>query len=165
MDSWAELWGYSSMWVNVNVSILTMSTYEDFPLRWWVHVMAEPKGNSSFQHWIWDLDKQHGFSVSSLRKLLDSGLLQESQSATIWCRLVPIKANIFIWRSDVWEVVSRAFLWCLWNYRNGLVFEGKVKTNLHLLMEIKTVSYTWIRSRGFKFKHIDWNSWTLDPIL
>ncbi|KAL4578292.1 hypothetical protein LXL04_014413 [Taraxacum kok-saghyz] len=29
---------------NEMVSILTMNTYGDFPLRWWVHVMAEPKG-------------------------------------------------------------------------------------------------------------------------
>ncbi|KAL4555478.1 hypothetical protein LXL04_038097 [Taraxacum kok-saghyz] len=32
------------MWVKVRVSILTRSTYEDFPKRWWVHDMAEPKG-------------------------------------------------------------------------------------------------------------------------
>ncbi|KAL4575380.1 hypothetical protein LXL04_022222 [Taraxacum kok-saghyz] len=42
--SWSEVWGYSLMWVKVRVSILTRSTYGDFPKRWWVHVMAEPKG-------------------------------------------------------------------------------------------------------------------------
>ncbi|KAL4565636.1 hypothetical protein LXL04_029739 [Taraxacum kok-saghyz] len=45
IDGWAEVWGYSPMWVKVRVSILTMSTYGDFPLRWWVHVIAEPKGS------------------------------------------------------------------------------------------------------------------------
>ncbi|KAL4582317.1 hypothetical protein LXL04_006864 [Taraxacum kok-saghyz] len=66
-------------------------------------------------------------------------------------------------KAEIWEVVSRVFLWTLWNYRNGMVFEGSVKTNTQLLLEIKLVAYNWIRSRSLNFKHVIWLNWFSDP--
>ncbi|KAL4588543.1 hypothetical protein LXL04_001434 [Taraxacum kok-saghyz] len=151
-------------------------------------------GDPRFCNWIWDPDKKRGFSVNSMRKLLDGDQLQNSPISTIWCKLVPIKANVFVWRARLNRLPTRLNLerrgvfiqspncpWChsteetsmhvFVGYRtarellastaswNGMVFEGKVKTNMQLLMEIKTVSFTWIRSRGSKCNLFEWTKW------
>ncbi|KAL4580141.1 hypothetical protein LXL04_016322 [Taraxacum kok-saghyz] len=108
------------------------------------------RGDPCFHHWIWDPDKQQGFSVNSLRKLLDTGLLQESQSSTIWYRLVPIKTNIFIWRARLDRLPTRFNL-----EKRGMVLQSpnchwchtSVETAQHTFVDCRTTNTT--RKRAF----------------
>ncbi|XP_071709175.1 uncharacterized protein [Rutidosis leptorrhynchoides] len=55
-------------------------------------------------HWIWKGDT---FSVSSTRKLIDDHDSAPYTVATTWCKLVPIKVNIFIWRLKIYRLAIR----------------------------------------------------------
>ncbi|PWA58416.1 RNA-directed DNA polymerase, eukaryota [Artemisia annua] len=48
--------------------------------------------------WKWSLDVSTGFSVASVRHLVDSRFLVVDQIATCWNRHVPIKINVFLRR-------------------------------------------------------------------
>ncbi|GKC42807.1 hypothetical protein Tco_1060529 [Tanacetum coccineum] len=63
----------------------------------------------SNQHdsWKWSLDVLAGFSVASVRHLVDSRLLVVDQIATRWNRCVPIKVNVFLWRLSLNKLPSR----------------------------------------------------------
>ncbi|GJV59408.1 RNA-directed DNA polymerase, eukaryota, reverse transcriptase zinc-binding domain protein [Tanacetum coccineum] len=49
--------------------------------------------------WQWSLDVSVGFSVASVRSLIDSNTLDTDSNATRWNRSISIKVNLFIWRS------------------------------------------------------------------
>ncbi|KAL4582984.1 hypothetical protein LXL04_007548 [Taraxacum kok-saghyz] len=63
------------------------------------------------------------------------------------------------------EVIARALLWTLWRFRNGLLFEGKVKTTQQLLMEVKEVAYNWIKSRSKWYRNCLWSDWFDNPAM
>ncbi|GJU48131.1 RNA-directed DNA polymerase, eukaryota, reverse transcriptase zinc-binding domain protein [Tanacetum coccineum] len=48
--------------------------------------------------WKWEFELDGLFSVHSARKIIDSSLLTTSNIVTRWCRNVPIKVNIMMWR-------------------------------------------------------------------
>ncbi|GJS94540.1 RNA-directed DNA polymerase, eukaryota [Tanacetum coccineum] len=48
--------------------------------------------------WKWEFELDGLFSVHGARKIIDSSLLTTSNIVTRWCRNVPIKANIMMWR-------------------------------------------------------------------
>lgn len=50
--------------------------------------------------WKWVLGKEGRFSVRELRGLIDDRTLRETRNRmeTVWCRVVPKKVSIFIWR-------------------------------------------------------------------
>ena len=48
--------------------------------------------------WVWALESNNLFSVSSLRKLIDAILLPEADTETEWIAWIPSKANILLWR-------------------------------------------------------------------
>lgn len=50
--------------------------------------------------WNWDLDANGIFTVKKLRELVDSKLLDAhvGTGSTLWCKLVPKKVNVFVWR-------------------------------------------------------------------
>ncbi|GJS43405.1 hypothetical protein Tco_0568448 [Tanacetum coccineum] len=52
---------------------------------------------SSIDKWKWDLDAS-GFTVSSTRSHIDDHYLFGSHTPTGWSRLIPIKANVLVWR-------------------------------------------------------------------
>ncbi|KAL4576093.1 hypothetical protein LXL04_012181 [Taraxacum kok-saghyz] len=185
-------------------------------------------------------------TVRSLRKEVDSKLLDTTPKHTIWSPTVPIKTNVFIWRArldrlptranlnrrgvnlqddkcvlcnlveesaqhllvecstakeliasislwaasikfpafinsiedlicqqvhptkskerEMWDTISRAMLWTIWSFRNTLLFEGKVKTNMMLLREVKELAYNWLKSRSVFCKHIKWSDWNCNPL-
>ncbi|KAL4563422.1 hypothetical protein LXL04_027464 [Taraxacum kok-saghyz] len=219
---WGRICGIHADLLKCNIDINGLMTH------------SSDEGDARFGHWIWSPDNKNGFSVNSIRKLIDVEIMKDSDVPTIWCKLVPIKTNIFIWRarqdrlptrqnlerrgvtiqttncpwchtseetnqhvftccrtanetlaitaswcsaldlppvisglddllmqqrypkhsknSDVWEVIARTLLWCLWNYRNGMVFEGEMKTNMQLLMEIKTLLASSLFNKVSQFK-------------
>ncbi|GJR98826.1 RNA-directed DNA polymerase, eukaryota, reverse transcriptase zinc-binding domain protein [Tanacetum coccineum] len=59
--------------------------------------------------WIWMLDSS-GFSVASVRYLVDYKTLDTAPNATRWIRHIPIKVNIFIWRLMLNKLPSRVNL-------------------------------------------------------
>ncbi|GJV18660.1 RNA-directed DNA polymerase, eukaryota, reverse transcriptase zinc-binding domain protein [Tanacetum coccineum] len=54
--------------------------------------------SSSQDRWIWSLEGSGEFSVSSIRKVIDSIYLPCSSLKTRWLKEVPIKINIHAWR-------------------------------------------------------------------
>ncbi|GKB49550.1 RNA-directed DNA polymerase, eukaryota, reverse transcriptase zinc-binding domain protein [Tanacetum coccineum] len=69
------------------------------------HVTLSDHGDS----WLWTLDSS-GFSVASIRYLVDSKTLDTTPNATRWIRHIPIKVNIFIWRLMLNKLPSRVNL-------------------------------------------------------
>ncbi|GJS73381.1 RNA-directed DNA polymerase, eukaryota, reverse transcriptase zinc-binding domain protein [Tanacetum coccineum] len=60
--------------------------------------------------WQWSLNGLSGFSVASVRHLVDSWLLDTCNDATRWNRLLPIKVNVFLWRLKLNKLPSRVNL-------------------------------------------------------
>ncbi|PWA84554.1 RNA-directed DNA polymerase, eukaryota, Reverse transcriptase zinc-binding domain protein [Artemisia annua] len=50
--------------------------------------------------WTWIPDISKGFSVASVRYLIDARFLDVSSTATRWIRDIPIKANIFLKKEE-----------------------------------------------------------------
>lgn len=48
--------------------------------------------------WEWIIGTDGSFEVSNTIKHIDYIILQEDIVQTTWCRLVPIKLNVFLWR-------------------------------------------------------------------
>ncbi|GJR32563.1 RNA-directed DNA polymerase, eukaryota, reverse transcriptase zinc-binding domain protein [Tanacetum coccineum] len=60
--------------------------------------------------WQWALGASNGYTVASVRSLVDSNLLDSSPVATHWNRSIPIKVNVFIWRLSLIKLPSRVNL-------------------------------------------------------
>ncbi|GJZ69976.1 RNA-directed DNA polymerase, eukaryota, reverse transcriptase zinc-binding domain protein [Tanacetum coccineum] len=60
--------------------------------------------------WQWSLDGSNGFSVVSVRELVDSHTLDVDLVATRWNRSIPIKVNVFLWRLKLNRLPSRVNL-------------------------------------------------------
>ncbi|GJT36521.1 cysteine-rich receptor-like protein kinase 2 [Tanacetum coccineum] len=60
--------------------------------------------------WKWSLHASAGFSVASVRQLVDSRILEVDHNASRWNRCVPIKVNIFLWRLTLNKLPSRVNL-------------------------------------------------------
>ncbi|GKB32785.1 RNA-directed DNA polymerase, eukaryota, reverse transcriptase zinc-binding domain protein [Tanacetum coccineum] len=60
--------------------------------------------------WQWSLDVSKGFSVASVRQLVDSHILVTGNEATRWNRSLPIKVNVFLWRLKLNKLPSRVNL-------------------------------------------------------
>ncbi|KAJ9557521.1 hypothetical protein OSB04_012135 [Centaurea solstitialis] len=54
--------------------------------------------NNDGSGWVWDLESNHQYSVSSLRKLIDIVSLPISDLETDWCNWIPSKVNILLWQ-------------------------------------------------------------------
>lgn len=48
--------------------------------------------------WVWSIDSDGVFGFASTRKWIDAMVLQANYFRTRWCKLVPRKVNIFVWR-------------------------------------------------------------------
>ncbi|GJZ06392.1 RNA-directed DNA polymerase, eukaryota, reverse transcriptase zinc-binding domain protein [Tanacetum coccineum] len=60
--------------------------------------------------WYWSLGGTNGFSVASIRSLVDSHILNAGNEATHWNRSLPIKVNVFLWRLMLNRLPSRVNL-------------------------------------------------------
>ncbi|GKD15026.1 RNA-directed DNA polymerase, eukaryota, reverse transcriptase zinc-binding domain protein, partial [Tanacetum coccineum] len=60
--------------------------------------------------WVWSLNPAVGFTVASVRKLIDINILVGSDSPTRWNRSVPIKVNVFLWRLALNKLPTRVNL-------------------------------------------------------
>nr|GEU72270.1 RNA-directed DNA polymerase, eukaryota, reverse transcriptase zinc-binding domain protein [Tanacetum cinerariifolium] len=57
--------------------------------------------------WSWSPDSSKGFTVASVRHMIDARFLDVSPTATRWIRDIPIKVNIFLWRLSLNKLPSR----------------------------------------------------------
>ena len=57
--------------------------------------------------WKWSLDVTNGFSVASVRSLIDSHTIDVGSSATRWNNNIPIKVNVSLWRLSLNKLPSR----------------------------------------------------------
>ena len=48
--------------------------------------------------------------MASLRKLVDNYILSQAQTKTMWCKAVPGKANILLWRVRLGKIAMRSNL-------------------------------------------------------
>ncbi|GJT76979.1 RNA-directed DNA polymerase, eukaryota, reverse transcriptase zinc-binding domain protein [Tanacetum coccineum] len=60
--------------------------------------------------WNWSLDVSHGFSVASVRSLVDARTLDVDSNATRWIRCIPNKIKVFLWRLSLNKLPSRVNL-------------------------------------------------------
>ncbi|GKC96748.1 RNA-directed DNA polymerase, eukaryota, reverse transcriptase zinc-binding domain protein [Tanacetum coccineum] len=60
--------------------------------------------------WKWSLNASVGFSVASVRSLVDDHTLDVDTHATKWNRCIPIKVNVFLWRLMLNKIPSRVNL-------------------------------------------------------
>ncbi|GKD93725.1 RNA-directed DNA polymerase, eukaryota, reverse transcriptase zinc-binding domain protein, partial [Tanacetum coccineum] len=57
-------------------------------------------------YWQWSLGGSAGFTVASIRSLVDSHSLDIGNEATHWNRSLPIKVNVFLWRLKINKLPS-----------------------------------------------------------
>ena len=86
--------------------------------------------------WQWSLDVSNGFSVASVRSLVDSHTLDVGSSATRWNNNIPIKVNIFLWRLSLNKLPSRMNL-----DRKGIEVDSLLCPTCH--EDVETVNHTF----------------------
>ncbi|XP_022003812.1 uncharacterized protein LOC110901282 [Helianthus annuus] len=52
----------------------------------------------SADKWCWDTIDTDGYSVSDVKRWIDSGRPNIDQAIYRWCKWIPIKCNVFMWR-------------------------------------------------------------------
>ena len=57
----------------------------------------------------WELGGDKGFSVKSLRNIMEEGVVGGG-AATSWCQLIPPKVNVFLWRAKLDRIPTRLAL-------------------------------------------------------
>lgn len=65
-------------------------------------------------------------------------------------------------KKEIWQATIWVTGYCIWNYRNNLVFKAKHSNTSAVLSEIQLLSHKWIIRRWRKGV-ISWLRWMLDP--
>ncbi|GJU78445.1 RNA-directed DNA polymerase, eukaryota, reverse transcriptase zinc-binding domain protein [Tanacetum coccineum] len=60
--------------------------------------------------WVWKLDSMGNFTVRSARIAIDKDMLIANGAPTRWCKLVPNKVNIMVWRMALDRLPTRVNL-------------------------------------------------------
>ncbi|GKB84663.1 RNA-directed DNA polymerase, eukaryota, reverse transcriptase zinc-binding domain protein [Tanacetum coccineum] len=63
--------------------------------------------NSNQDVWQWKFVDEESFTVRSVRNSLEVILLPFSSTATRWCKILPIKVNVFVWRAMLNRLPTR----------------------------------------------------------
>ncbi|PWA41787.1 RNA-directed DNA polymerase, eukaryota [Artemisia annua] len=80
--------------------------------------------------WQWSLDVSKGFSVASVRSMIDAHTLDVVSTATQWNRIIPIKVNVFLWRG-VWTVVEIVVNMCVWKLMKMVMSRNQGEVERH----------------------------------
>ena len=83
-------------------------------------MLANINLSDSLEKWIWTAEPSGDFSVRSLRVLIDHAMLSASSVGTTWCRYVPIKVNVLVWRLELNRLPTRKNL-----DRRGVALESQ----------------------------------------
>lgn len=91
-DRWRErgwVWNWSRDWSG-GITVEQLSTLRD--------LLGDVVLNVDIDGWVWELDSDGIFTVSSARKYIDQVMFSPGNMGTRWCTYVPSKVNIFMWR-------------------------------------------------------------------
>ncbi|GJX85902.1 RNA-directed DNA polymerase, eukaryota, reverse transcriptase zinc-binding domain protein [Tanacetum coccineum] len=96
--------------------------------------------------WKWSIDGSGGFSVASVRSLVDHHTFDMDQEVTRWNSFIPIKVNVFLWRLKLNKLPSRVNL-----DRKGIeldsmlcpICHGDVVTLNHIFFNCDTAKDLW----------------------
>nr|GEW98605.1 RNA-directed DNA polymerase, eukaryota, reverse transcriptase zinc-binding domain protein [Tanacetum cinerariifolium] len=121
--------------------------------------------------YVWSMESSGEFSVASIRKVVDDNRLPKVSSVTRWVKFVPINVNVLAWKVKLDALPTRLNIsrrgvfyvswWCIWSYRNKLLFETKVPSKAMLFDDV--VSSHWCR---FRCKvSFSWDVWLKNPYL
>ncbi|GJW65790.1 hypothetical protein Tco_0117674 [Tanacetum coccineum] len=128
--------------------------------------------------WQWTLDSSTGFSVASVRSLVDSHMLDTdlwSLLAKWWELDIPVCSNIaewFEWLDSLrvpskvrlfLEGVAGTLMWSIWNYRNNLIFSPCPPKKAVIWDSIVSQSFLWLSSRNPSC-NFSWIGWLKNPI-
>ncbi|GJS65283.1 putative RNA-directed DNA polymerase, eukaryota, reverse transcriptase zinc-binding domain protein [Tanacetum coccineum] len=127
------------------------------------------KQNDQKDTWEWSLNTSIGFTVASVRTLIDANTLVVDSNATRWIRCVPIKVNIFLWRLVVNKLPTRVNL-----ERKGIDVDSTlcpicgedVETVNHIFFSCEMAKDLWaLLARWWSLdipicsNFLDWSSW------
>ncbi|GKA69480.1 RNA-directed DNA polymerase, eukaryota, reverse transcriptase zinc-binding domain protein [Tanacetum coccineum] len=96
--------------------------------------------------WKWSLHASVGFSVASVRLLVDEHTLEVDNVATRWNKCIPIKVNIFLWRLGLNKLPSKINL-----QRKGIdvgsvlcpICQDDVESVNHLFFNCDMAKHLW----------------------
>ncbi|XP_071711036.1 uncharacterized protein [Rutidosis leptorrhynchoides] len=57
--------------------------------------------SASTDYWTWENPPNNVFEVTQARRAIESSIMHNSPSFSMWCKTAPIKVNIFIWRLNL----------------------------------------------------------------
>ncbi|GKC88619.1 RNA-directed DNA polymerase, eukaryota, reverse transcriptase zinc-binding domain protein [Tanacetum coccineum] len=97
-------------------------------LDWSSVLRRNPRGGSR--------DPSSGFSVASVRSLVDSHMLDTVNDSTRWNKNIPIKVNVFLWRLKLNKLPSRVNL-----DRRGIEIESILCPSCH--EDIETINHSF----------------------
>ncbi|KAJ9563649.1 hypothetical protein OSB04_008809 [Centaurea solstitialis] len=98
---------------------------------------------------------------ASLSRWVDWWPLDVASIQGLWLKVLSTASDSH--SKQVRKVLVAAFLWSMWLYRNGKVFNGKIKSEKDITGEIQYWAFVWIRSR-FKYgNQLNWESWVCNP--
>ena len=60
--------------------------------------------------WVWSLSGDGMFRVKDARNLLDETFLPKDHNDTRWCKFIPIKVNVFVWKLSIDRLPTRVNL-------------------------------------------------------
>lgn len=58
-----------------------------------------------------------------------------------------------------------AFFWCIWFYRNQVVFKGKVDICIMIVEKTKMQAFIWLKCRERNLTKLSWDTWKSCPSL
>ena len=87
-DGWNWIWSRPIPGGITSTQLSTLTTLLD-PI-----ILTEGR-----DEWVWLLDPNNGFTVKKTCIHLDNASLPDAYISTRWCRFIPKKVNIFVWRA------------------------------------------------------------------
>ncbi|XP_071713517.1 uncharacterized protein [Rutidosis leptorrhynchoides] len=122
------------------------------------HLFSSISITSESDYWTWEGGT---FSVSKVRKLIDNHDLARFSIATKWCKQVPIKINIFVWRLKLSRLATKVNL-----SARGIVLEEagcclcdeSFEDENHLFLHCATSQQIW--SKISQWSNISLPSWS-----
>nr|GEV00450.1 reverse transcriptase domain, reverse transcriptase zinc-binding domain protein [Tanacetum cinerariifolium] len=95
---------------------------------------------------MWELGNDATFTVKETREHIDDNILQTLDAPTIWCKSIPRKVNIFLWRLHMDRIPTRLNL-----SKRGLdiplimcpICSNGVESNDHIFYSCKLAASIW----------------------
>ncbi|PWA95340.1 RNA-directed DNA polymerase, eukaryota [Artemisia annua] len=136
-DGWNWIWSRPISGGITSTQLSTLTTLLD-PI-----ILTEGR-----DEWVWLLDPNNGFIVRKTCIHLDNASLPDAYISTRWCRFIPKKVNIFVWRALRDRLPTR------WNLSNkGVEIESILcpscssspETIHHLLWTCSLTTCVWLK--------------------